>query len=91
MDVKLKPCPFCGNQPEVGVEFYESCGSEVKLRAEVWCERCKVGIAKIFTATEITLVPFDRYIDAFDSVVSKWNTRAEDTDGCSNIKSKDKI
>lgn len=91
MDVKLKPCPFCGNQPEAGVEFYESIGGEVKLKAEIWCERCHVGRAKIFKATEITPVPFDRYMDAFDSAVLKWNTRAEDTDGCSNIKSKDKI
>lgn len=91
MNVKLKPCPFCGNQPEVGVEFYESRGHEVTLKAEVWCERCRVGRAKIFKATEITLVPFDRYMDAFDSAVLRWNTRAEDTDGCNYIESKDKI
>ena len=76
---ELKSCPFCGNQPQAGVEFYESCGSEVWLKAEVWCERCCVGRAKIFKATEITLVPFDIYTDAFDSAVLEWNTRAEET------------
>lgn len=75
---ELKPCPFCGNQPEAGVEFYKSCESEVTLKAEVWCERCHIGRAVIFKATEITLVPFERYIDAFNSAISKWNRRDDD-------------
>lgn len=73
----LKPCPFCGGEPESGVEFYESSGGLVKLKAEVWCERCRIGRYKIFKATEISLVPFERFIDAFDKAISDWNTRCE--------------
>lgn len=75
---ELKPCPFCRGKPECGVEFYESSGSNVLLKAEVWCERCHIGRAQIFKATEITLVPFERYTDAFDKAISKWNERAKD-------------
>ena len=74
----LKPCPFCGGKPECGVEFYQSSGTEVMLKAEVWCERCHIGRAKIFKATEITLVPFERYTDAFDKAKQAWNRRAKD-------------
>ena len=75
---ELKPCPFCGGKPECGVEFYESSGSNVILKAEVWCEKCRIGRAQIFKATEITLVPFERYTDAFDKAISEWNRRAKD-------------
>lgn len=77
---ELKPCPFCGGKPECGVEFYEyeSSGGNVLLKAEVWCKRCHIGRAHIFKATETTLVPFERYTDAFDKAISKWNMRTEE-------------
>lgn len=77
-ETKLKPCPFCGGKPECGVEFYKSSGSNITLKAEVWCERCCIGRAQIFKATEITLVPFERYTDAFNKAISEWNKRAKD-------------
>ena len=75
---ELKNCPFCGGKPECGVEFYESSGREVTLKAEVWCERCHIGRAYIFKATEITLVPFKRYTYAFDKAIEAWNRRMSD-------------
>ena len=71
----INPCPFCGHMPETGVELYKSCGTSVELSAQVWCERCKVGRRMIFKATDITLVPFETYIDAFENAIKKWNTR----------------
>ena len=78
---ELKPCPFCGGKPESGVEFYKSCGSEVKLSDQVWCERCHVGRRAIFNATDIQLVPFQTYVNAFEKAVEKWNRRKGEQDG----------
>lgn len=72
----LKPCPFCGGKPNVGVGFYESHGSEVLLNAQALCQNCHIGMSVIFKATEIKLVPFERYTEAFSNVVDRWNRRA---------------
>lgn len=36
MDVKLKPCPFCGGE----AEEFTGCGSFMSNR-RYWCIRCK--------------------------------------------------
>lgn len=72
---ELKPCPFCGGKPNTGVEFYESRESEVLLRAEVLCHKCNIGMGVTFKATEISLVPFERYTEAFANVIDMWNRR----------------
>ena len=73
---ELKSCPFCGDKPNMGVEFYESRGSEILLKAEVLCQKCHIGMSVIFKATEITLVPFERYTEAFANAIDRWNRRA---------------
>ena len=76
---ELKPCPFCGAIPQSGVEFYESCGTEVKLAAVVKCTGCGVYKKNVFKATgSITFVPFYDYENAFNDVVEAWNGRAKD-------------
>lgn len=76
---ELKRCPFCGQSPICGVEFYESHGSEVKLAAVVQCPHCHIERRIVFKATELTsLVPFWDYEKAFDMVVNRWNERADD-------------
>ena len=44
---ELKRCPFCGEIPKCGVEFYESHGAEVKLAAVVKCTGCGIRKNKI--------------------------------------------
>ena len=75
---ELKTCPFCGSIPQCGVEFYESCGAEVKLAAVVECTGCGVRKREIFKATDtITFIPFWDYEKAFAKVINEWNTRAK--------------
>lgn len=73
---ELKPCPFCGSTPNCGVEFYESCGGEVKLSAVVECTGCGIRKREIFKATDnVTFIPFWDYKKAFSEVIKEWNTR----------------
>lgn len=74
----LKPCPWCGEIPKSGVDFYESCGSEVKLAAIVYCPKCGANRREIFKATDVNPVPFFTYEVAFDHVKQAWNRRAKD-------------
>lgn len=71
----LKRCPFCGEVPSSGVEFYESCGSDIKLKAIVYCLKCHVSRGTVFRATDINPVPFLDYEVAFDKAVKLWNQR----------------
>jgi len=76
---ELKPCPFCGNIPTCGTEFYESCGKEIKLTAVVECTVCGVRKRFIFKASDPnTYVPFSDFDYAFSRVLSEWNRRASD-------------
>lgn len=72
---ELKPCPFCGESPISGVEFYESCGSNIKLKAIVYCPKCHINRGYLFRATDINPVPFLDYEVAFDKAVKSWNQR----------------
>ena len=74
---ELKPCPFCGKYPSSGVEFFESHGTDVKLRATVYCSGCHISRGVVFTATDITPIPFLDYEIAFDKAKTAWNKRAE--------------
>ena len=72
----LKPCPFCGSIPNCGVEFYSSCGAEVKLSAVVECSGCGIRKINVFKATDnITFVSFYDYDNAFEKVIEEWNKR----------------
>lgn len=72
----LKRCPFCGEIPSSGVEFCVSCGSEIKLKAIVYCPKCHINRGYIFKATDINPVPFLDYEIAFDKAVKAWNQRS---------------
>lgn len=82
-NVTLKFCPFCGGNGDVesGVEFYQSCGSEVQLKAVVRCKKCNCTRSAWIKATEdFKMVPFERYTEAFDRAIEMWNQRWEDGD-----------
>ena len=73
---ELKTCPFCGSIPQCGVEFYESCGTEIRLAATVECTGCGISKREIFKATnKISYVPFFDYDNAFEKVIEAWNKR----------------
>lgn len=73
---ELKRCPFCGELPVCGVEFYQSSGSDVHLAATVKCTRCGVYKRRIFKASESPrLIPFMNYENAFEGVIRDWNER----------------
>ena len=77
--IELKPCPFCGAMPQAGVDFYESCGAEIKLAATVECTGCGIRKRKIFNATHpVGYVPFSDYENAFMNVIEAWNRRASE-------------
>lgn len=78
MSEELKPCPFCGESPVAGMEFYESCGSVIRLRATVLCKRCNISQSKVFQATDINIVPFFSYEVAMEEAKKAWNRREAD-------------
>lgn len=76
-DYKLKPCPFCGAEPEAGTTLYEYRGSEVSISAKIQCPKCKIFKRRIFkVADDYMMIPFSDYIIAFDGVINDWNQRA---------------
>ena len=78
MSEQLLPFPFCGGQPEEGMEFFSSKGSEITLAATVGCAKCNVWRVKRFQATDALLVPFERYIEAIEAARTKWNRRTQE-------------
>ena len=76
---ELKRCPFCGGEAESGVEFSESCSSNITLLALVRCSECGVSRGRRFVATNRNyMIPFSDYFDAFNSAIEQWNRRAQD-------------
>lgn len=73
---ELKPCPFCGNLPQMGCEYYRSSGSYVTLRAVIRCTKCNTEKSVVFTASDFYLVPVTEYERAFERVRDAWNGRA---------------
>ena len=78
--IKLKACPFCGGAATSGVDMREMESScDVTLIALVGCAKCNIFRGKRFKAVEgLTLVPFERFTDAFQAAVDSWNNRAGD-------------
>lgn len=73
---KLKPCPFCGGEAEIYVE-YDGDGA---LKYHAYCENCAAGSRKIMVH------PSSR--DHIGEVVEAWNRRAEPERTCDNCKFK---
>ena len=73
----LKNCPFCGGEPEYGVETCDTSKSQLEFIAVVRCRKCGVSKARLFKATSREgLVPFTSFYCIFESVQADWNKRA---------------
>lgn len=75
MNENLKPCPFCGEIPTSGIEYYDGSRTDIRLRAVVYC-KCGANKSVIFRATDINLVPFLNYEAAYDKAKKLWNKRS---------------
>lgn len=80
---ELKPCPFCGSEPEV--DTYFSCVCE-RIYGEVKCKSC--GIMKrgkkTFDTYDATYQGYDTpewvknaHAEARQSAIEAWNNRTE--------------
>jgi len=64
--IKLKPCPFCGGEAEMGIK-YGDYGYNPDIYS-VKCKRCNARIGKVS----------DNYADLSDDVGKAWNRRVND-------------
>lgn len=78
-EIKLRPCPFCGDKPEVGIGFvsYDTGDSYIRLKAVVRCKQCDIEKRINFNGAKFNreLVPFEDYSAAIQSVTEQWNVR----------------
>lgn len=75
--MKLKNCPFCGGEPEYGVETCETSKPNLEFTAVVRCRRCGVSKTRSFkAASRLGLVPFASFYFTFEDVQTDWNKRA---------------
>lgn len=76
-DWRVKPCPFCGKEPEVGfTKTYESsCGPDV-IEARVHCPICNIEQRVRFSIPmSDKFTSFTDVLDVCTEVVNKWNAR----------------
>jgi len=73
---ELKPCPFCNMKPIYGVKYAGTTSNDAtKVTAMIQCKNCGVEMKIDFIALEYKPVPFERYTDAFENLINKWNKR----------------
>lgn len=81
---ELKPCPFCGGEPEV--DTYFSCVYE-RIYGEVKCKRCgtKKRGKKTFDTYDATYCGYDTpewvknaHAESRQSAIEEWNRRDDD-------------
>ncbi len=85
MTYDLKPCPFCGGAPEAGIEYSSTDSGVVRHYARIRCKQCGIDKSVRFKATcymrSDLFMPIEHYIDTFESLIEKWNTRVPDALG----------
>lgn len=78
-EIQLRPCPFCGDKPEIGIGFdsYNSGENYIRLRAIVRCKQCDIEKRINFIGAKFAgeLIPFEDYIAAVHNVTEQWNIR----------------
>lgn len=70
--LKLKPCPFCGEEPKTEVH----CGDNSRsIYFRIYCSKCERVEQKTKAISESAL---ERIFDTIDEVCEKWNRRTND-------------
>ena len=67
---EIKNCPFCGEKPDDYIKTISGI-SQTKIVTYIICRKC--GIKKSADIQEG--VPFERLIEAHNSLIEDWNTR----------------
>ena len=71
---ELKPCPFCGGNPETSVCCTDWKDAMQSFLVEVKCMDCKVSRYVFVTGDRLTFFDFDV---AFEKAEDAWNRRAD--------------
>ena len=64
MDIKLKPCPFCGEKAVIAVD----------VGVRVMCSKCGIQTEKLYACQNDTVGIYHAALAATDA----WNRRADD-------------
>ena len=75
-ELKLKPCPFCGNLPQTHVEVTGMGGGFDQISFSIVCEKC--GTNKKVTLYTSEYKTFADVQESIDLVTEIWNRRMAD-------------
>ena len=76
MNIDVKPCPFCGELPDV--YFKTKHGTSVVHDAGYICVICKKCDYRFESSNVESGTPFYRLLAVYEEVIAKWNRRCED-------------
>lgn len=73
---ELKPCPFCGTNPELEYDYDSHiCIGELYLEVIVKCPECFTCKKRCFRFDKKLGDPLQHWIEIRDMVIYEWNTR----------------
>lgn len=75
MNENLKPCPFCGREPDIYLNIKRGIFLGDRVLLEVFCKKCR---CRLETSEEI--YSGSNYIEfqkAVEELAEKWNKRCE--------------
>lgn len=71
INTELKPCPFCGQEPETDIHYVSRGGGDLTLEFLV---RCGCGVRRGYQK-DMNYEPFDEYISMMNQAIELWNER----------------
>lgn len=69
---KLKPCPFCGEEPTTAINYSKVGEGELRLNFSVVCPKCRVSRS---ICEDVEGKKFEVYRFCMNKVIDKWNER----------------
>lgn len=74
-ETKLKPCPFCGEEPITKVKVCRGISSS-EIRYSIECKYCDISIGAYITTGD----PFNNAQSAMDRAIENWNRRTDNSE-----------